>query len=65
MQSSSPQNHESAQKRIRLSSGEDYEGELLGGQPHGNGVLYREGRLRFSGSFKFGLFSGYGTLHNL
>jgi hypothetical protein len=32
--------------------------------PHGNGVLYSNGRVLFSGSFKFGKYHGYGTLHN-
>ena len=38
---------------------------MLGELPHGNGVIYRNGKVFFSGSFKFGKYSGYGTLYNL
>lgn len=33
--------------------------------PHGNGVIYQAGRVKYSGSFQFGKYSGYGTLNNL
>ena len=56
---------ESRCRRVRLGQDQEYEGEMLGDLPHGNGVLYQRGQVYFSGSFKFGKFSGYGTLYNL
>lgn len=38
---------------------------MLGEIPHGNGILYQEGKVKYSGSFKFGKYSGYGTLYNI
>ena len=37
----------------------------MGELPHGNGILYSNGRILFSGTFQYGRYHGYGTLHNL
>jgi len=56
---------EGTDSRVHLANGDEFEGEMLGELPHGNGVIYRNGKVFFSGSFKFGKYSGYGTLFNL
>ena len=38
---------------------------MLGELPHGNGVIYCNNKILYSGSFKFGKYSGHGTLYNL
>ena len=62
---SSPDFEEEFNNRVTLPNGMQYEGEMMGELPHGNGILYSNGRILFSGTFQYGRYHGYGTLHNL
>ena len=37
----------------------------MNNMPHGNGVLYRDARILYTGSFRQGKYEGYGTLFQL
>lgn len=54
-------------KRINLSNGYSYEGQVKEGDIfQGNGILYSsDGKIVYSGSWAGGLFDGFGTSYNL
>ena len=52
----------SKREKIKLKDGMIYEGELVDGEPHGQGTMISSDGKRYEGKFKNALLSGMGTM---